>query len=33
MVAFGLSAEDITTRRLRQGMGSILEVMETPLSG
>jgi glycogen operon protein len=31
MVAFGLSAEDITTRRLRQGMGSILEVMETPL--
>jgi glycogen operon protein len=32
MVAFGLSAEDITTRRLRQGMGSILEVMETPLS-
>jgi glycogen operon protein len=32
MVAFGLSAEDITTRRLRQGMGSLLEVMETPLS-
>ena len=32
MVAFGLSAEDSTTRRLRQGMGSILEVMETPLS-
>lgn len=31
MVAFGLSAEDSTTRRLRQGMGSILEVMETPL--
>jgi glycogen operon protein len=32
MVVFGLSAEDITTGRLRQGMGSILEVMETPLS-
>jgi isoamylase len=32
MVAFGLSAKDSTTRRLRQGMGSILEVMETPLS-
>jgi isoamylase len=31
MVAFGLSAEDSATRRLRQGMGSILEVMETPL--
>jgi isoamylase len=31
MVAFGLLAEDSTTRRLRQGMGSILEVMETPL--
>ncbi|XIA63306.1 glycogen debranching protein GlgX [Bradyrhizobium sp. TZ2] len=32
MVAFGLSAKDSTTLRLRQGMGSILEVMETPLS-
>jgi isoamylase len=31
LVAFGLSAEDSTTRRLRQGMGSILDVMETPL--
>jgi isoamylase len=31
LVAFGLSAEDSTTRLLRQGMGSILEVMETPL--
>jgi pullulanase/glycogen debranching enzyme len=27
----GLSAEDSTTGRLRQGMGSIGEVMETPL--
>jgi glycogen operon protein len=33
LVAFGLSAEDSTTRRLRQGMGSILEVVETPLPG
>jgi isoamylase len=33
MVAFGLSAEDSSTRMLRQGMGSMLEVMETPLSG
>ncbi|HYJ19246.1 MAG TPA: glycogen debranching protein GlgX [Burkholderiales bacterium] len=33
LLAFGLSAEDHSTRRLRQGMGSILEVMETPLSG
>jgi isoamylase len=32
MVAFGLSAKDSTTHRLRQGMGSILEAMETPLS-
>jgi isoamylase len=32
LVAFGLSAEDSATRRLRQGMGSILEVMETPLT-
>jgi isoamylase len=32
MVAFGLSAEDSTTRRLPLGMGSVLEVMETPLS-
>lgn len=31
LVAFGLSAEDTTTRRLRQGMGSILHVMEKPL--
>ena len=33
LLAFGLSAEDHSTRRLRQGMGSILEVMETPLPG
>jgi hypothetical protein len=33
LVAFGLSAEDSTTRRLRQGMGSIQEVVETPLPG
>ena len=33
LVAFGLSAEDSTTRRLRQGVGSILDVMETPLPG
>jgi len=31
LAAFGLSAEVSPTRRLRQGMGSILEVMETPL--
>ena len=31
LVAFGLSAEDSATRRLRQGVGSILDVMETPL--
>jgi isoamylase len=31
LIAFGLSAEDSATRRLRQGMGSILDVMETPL--
>ena len=33
LVAFGLSAEDSATRRLRQGVGSILDVMETPLPG
>ncbi len=33
LVAFGLSTEDSATRRLRQGVGSILEVMETPLPG
>lgn len=33
LAAFGLSAEDRTTRRFHQGMGSILEVIETPLSG
>lgn len=30
-VALGLAAEDSTTRRLRQGMGAILDVSETPL--
>jgi isoamylase len=33
LVAFGLSAEDSATRRFRQSVGSILEVMETPLPG
>jgi isoamylase len=31
LVAFGLSAEDSTTKGLRRSMGSMLEVMETPL--
>jgi glycogen operon protein len=32
LVAFGLSTEDSTTRRLQQGVGAIIEVMESPLS-
>jgi glycogen operon protein len=32
MVALALSAEGSTTRGLRQGMGSMLEVIESPLS-
>jgi isoamylase len=31
LVALGLATEDSTTRRLRQGMGAILDVAETPL--
>ncbi len=31
MLVFGLSAEESTTRRLRQGLGAILEVAELPL--
>ena len=31
LVAFGLSAEDSTTRGLRRSMGSMLEAMEAPL--
>ena len=30
LVAFGLSSEDTTIRKLRRGMGSILEVAESP---
>ena len=32
LVALGLSTEDSTTRRLQQGVGAIIEVMESPLS-
>ena len=32
LVAFCLSTEDSTTRRLQQGVGAIIEVMESPLS-
>jgi isoamylase len=31
LMAFGLSADDSTTRRLRRGMGAVFEVTETPL--
>jgi isoamylase len=31
LVALGLATEDSTTRRLRQGMGAILDVAESPL--
>jgi glycogen operon protein len=32
LVALGLATEDSTTRRLRQGMGAILDIAETPLT-
>jgi glycogen operon protein len=32
MLAFGLASEDSAVRRLRHGMGSILDVAEFPLS-
>jgi isoamylase len=32
LVALGLSTEDSTTRRLQQGVGAIIDVMESPLS-
>jgi hypothetical protein len=31
-VALGLATEDSTTRRLRQGMGAILDIAESPLT-
>jgi isoamylase len=32
LVALGLATEDSTTRRLRQGMGAILDIAESPLT-
>jgi glycogen operon protein len=32
LVVFGLAAENTATRRLRQGLGALLDVAETPLS-
>ena len=33
LVVFGLATEEIATRRLRQGLGALLDVAEAPLSG
>jgi len=32
-VVFGLATESIATRRLRQGLGALLDVVEAPLPG
>jgi len=33
LVVFGLATESIATRRLRQGLGALLDVVEAPLPG
>jgi glycogen operon protein len=33
LVVFGLATETVATRRLRQGVGALLDVVEAPLPG
>jgi isoamylase len=33
LLVFGLANDNIATRRLRQGLGALLDIADTPLSG
>jgi len=33
LLVFGLANESIATRRLRQGLGALLDIADTPVSG